>query len=166
MKAASKLFKQKGMMIYPLKVRLCLTFQQFASKFLAICFKMMKKNADDFNEFFKGESHSLLKYGLMVSMQLQNVHQRKWEIISDVWVEMLIYAAHNCGWKEHAQQLGKGGELLTHVCLLMTHFGLTKQYFSTHLLSFTPEWEKQMPYLIWWYQIWRKEKQMRLIWIE
>ncbi|KAH7565548.1 hypothetical protein JRO89_XS09G0225900 [Xanthoceras sorbifolium] len=51
-----------------------------------------------------------------------------WEVISGVWVEMLVYAANNCGWKEHAQSLVKGGELLTHVCLLMTYFGLTKQF--------------------------------------
>ncbi|TXG68400.1 hypothetical protein EZV62_003335 [Acer yangbiense] len=99
---------------------------------------------DDFNEFFKGERRSLLKYGLMVSTQLQNKHQRKWKIISDVWVEMLVYAAHDCGWKEHAQQLRKGGELLTHVCLLMAHFGFTKQYVSTVLISLTLEAEEKM----------------------
>ncbi|KAL5755614.1 hypothetical protein ACOSQ2_020360 [Xanthoceras sorbifolium] len=38
-----------------------------------------------------------------------------WEVISGVWVEMLVYAANNCGWKEHAQSL-------------VTHFGLTKQF--------------------------------------
>ncbi|KAK1576452.1 hypothetical protein Q3G72_013988 [Acer saccharum] len=101
------------------------------------------KHADDFNEFYEGESQSLLKYGLMVSKQLQNEPaERKWKIISDVWVEMLLYAAHNCGWKEHAQQIRKGGELLTHVCLLMTHFGLTKQYASKYLISSTPDAEK------------------------
>ncbi|KAK3220358.1 hypothetical protein Dsin_014328 [Dipteronia sinensis] len=147
---ATKLFKQKRDDDISSESKACKALLQHFSNLLQNFENMLQndeKNADDFNEFFKGESHSLLKYGLMVSKQLQNVHERKWEIISDVWVEMLIYAAHNCGWKEHAQQLGKGGELLTHVCLLMTHFGLTKQYVSTHLLSFTPEWEKQMPSL-------------------
>jgi hypothetical protein len=41
---------------------------------------------------------------------------------------MLAYAAAHCPWKEHAQQLRRGGELLTHVCFLMLHLGLSEQY--------------------------------------
>ncbi|XP_031251051.1 uncharacterized protein LOC116108959 [Pistacia vera] len=66
---------------------------------------------------------------------LQNLESRngwsfdkKWEMICEVWVEMLGYAAIHCGWREHGQQLAKGGELLTHVCLIMTHLGLKAQY--------------------------------------
>ncbi|XP_057977375.1 uncharacterized protein LOC131164300 [Malania oleifera] len=51
----------------------------------------------------------------------------KWKIICHVWVEMLCFAANQCEWRYHAQQLGRGGELLTHVSLLMAHFGLTDQ---------------------------------------
>ncbi|KAL8128750.1 hypothetical protein V2J09_017905 [Rumex salicifolius] len=53
--------------------------------------------------------------------------QRKWEIISKVWVEILGYAAIHCRGTQHAQQLRKGGELLTHVWLLMAHLGITEQ---------------------------------------
>ncbi|KAL5757620.1 hypothetical protein ACOSP7_020231 [Xanthoceras sorbifolium] len=73
----------------------------------------------------------LLKYGCILYRQLQSdeIKEGKWKIISEVWVEMLGYAAHKCGWKLHCQHLRKGGrELLTHVCLLMAHFGLTEQY--------------------------------------
>ncbi|KAK6264301.1 hypothetical protein SCA6_019735 [Theobroma cacao] len=49
-----------------------------------------------------------------------------WEMISCVWLEMLFSAAYDCDWKEHAYQLGQGGELLTHVALLMAHLGLCK----------------------------------------
>ena len=52
----------------------------------------------------------------------------KWEMISRVWMEMLCYAASHCGWAQHAQQLRRGGELLTHVCLLMSHLGLSEQF--------------------------------------
>ncbi|KAH0734037.1 hypothetical protein KY285_009744 [Solanum tuberosum] len=55
-------------------------------------------------------------------------NQRKWEIISEVWVEMLAYAATHCRGNHHAQQLRKGGELLTHVWLLMAHLGITEQF--------------------------------------
>ena len=54
--------------------------------------------------------------------------EEKWEMISRVWVEMLCYAASHCGWAQHAQQLRRGGELLTHVCLLMSHLGLSEQF--------------------------------------
>ncbi|KAM7468849.1 hypothetical protein LguiA_007032 [Lonicera macranthoides] len=41
---------------------------------------------------------------------------------------MLAYAATHCRGRHHAQQLRKGGELLTHVWLLMAHLGITEQF--------------------------------------
>ncbi|TXG68488.1 hypothetical protein EZV62_003423 [Acer yangbiense] len=50
----------------------------------------------------------------------ENGWEKRWEKISEVWLEMLTYAAQNCEWKEHAQlHLMKGGEPLTHVSVLM-----------------------------------------------
>jgi len=46
--------------------------------------------------------------------------EERWEMIKEVWVEMVAYAAAHCPWKEHTQQLRRGGELLTHVSLLMS----------------------------------------------
>ncbi|XVE48775.1 hypothetical protein DITRI_Ditri01bG0029600 [Diplodiscus trichospermus] len=57
-------------------------------------------------------------------------HEEKWEMISKMWMEMMIHAASHCSWKEHAQQLRHGGELLTHVALLMAHLGLTTQIYK------------------------------------
>jgi hypothetical protein len=54
--------------------------------------------------------------------------EKRWEMINEVWIEMLAYAAAHCPWKEHTQQLRRGGELLTHVSLLMLHLGLSEQY--------------------------------------
>ncbi|KAL5822380.1 hypothetical protein ACOSQ3_020293 [Xanthoceras sorbifolium] len=92
-------------------------------------------------EMLMSENESLLKHGCMLSRQLCELTdmfgRRKWEIISDVWVEMLAYAAENCGWKEHTQQLRKGGEFLTHVYLLMAHFGFTRQYTGRKLIQLT-----------------------------
>ncbi|XP_034910838.2 uncharacterized protein [Populus alba] len=80
------------------------------------------------------EEKSALLDGCMLAMSLQSLktrdgwsNEKKWEMISEVWVEMLMYAASHCGWKEHADALGRGGELLTHVCILMAHLGLSKQ---------------------------------------
>ncbi|EOX97508.1 Uncharacterized protein TCM_006509 [Theobroma cacao] len=85
---------------------------------------------------FLSESNSLevINGGCRFAEKLQSVitelrrdHEEKWKMISKVWVEMMTYAASHCSWKEHAQQLRHGGELLTHVALLMAHLGLTTQ---------------------------------------
>ncbi|XXG70354.1 hypothetical protein AAC387_Pa06g3149 [Persea americana] len=54
--------------------------------------------------------------------------RRKWEIISEVWAELLSYAATHCRGKYHAEGLIRGGELLTYVWFLMVHMGLGQQY--------------------------------------
>jgi tryptophanase len=51
--------------------------------------------------------------------------KKMWKFITQVWVEMLAYAASNCRSLYHAQHLRHGGELLTHVWLLMAHLGIT-----------------------------------------
>jgi hypothetical protein len=38
--------------------------------------------------------------------------EKRWEMINEVWIEMLAYAATHCPWKEHTHQLRRGGELL------------------------------------------------------
>ncbi|WCJ41318.1 hypothetical protein M5689_022197 [Euphorbia peplus] len=54
--------------------------------------------------------------------------KEKWGMIREVWVEMVCYTAINCSFSEHAKQLRQGGELLTHVCLLMTHLGISERF--------------------------------------
>ncbi|MBA0607772.1 hypothetical protein Godav_020036 [Gossypium davidsonii] len=49
-----------------------------------------------------------------------------WELVSDIWMKMLIHAAKYCSWKEHALALRQGGELLTYVSLVLAHFGLSQ----------------------------------------
>ncbi|OMO79391.1 hypothetical protein CCACVL1_13698 [Corchorus capsularis] len=66
--------------------------------------------------------------------------QKKWETINKVWVELLTYAAARCDWKQHAQQLTSGGELLTHVCVLMVNFGLSEQYQHRLPVSLFDRW--------------------------
>ncbi|KAL3746220.1 hypothetical protein ACJRO7_015211 [Eucalyptus globulus] len=45
----------------------------------------------------------------------------KWELISSIWVEMLCYAAYNCRVYHHENLLTGGGELITHVWLILAH---------------------------------------------
>lgn len=53
---------------------------------------------------------------------------QKWKLISNVWIEILYHAARKSSGHSHAQQLRRGGELLTHVWLMMAHFGLTDHF--------------------------------------
>ncbi|KAF8406860.1 hypothetical protein HHK36_005981 [Tetracentron sinense] len=76
----------------------------------------------------KGDrSKSVLFDASRLAKLLESLKERKWETMSEVWVELLSYAASQCRGFYHAQQLRRGGELLTHVWLLMAHLGLTEQ---------------------------------------
>ncbi|XP_058225081.1 uncharacterized protein LOC131334188 [Rhododendron vialii] len=52
---------------------------------------------------------------------------KRWDIMGSMWVEMLCYAAMKCPWNNHIQGLRNGGEFLTHVWLLLMHFGVTRK---------------------------------------
>ncbi|OMO87725.1 hypothetical protein CCACVL1_08797, partial [Corchorus capsularis] len=82
-------------------------------------------------------SESLLSLARRLAMKLQNLKpgkftswgcKEKWEMINKVWVELLTYAAAHSDWKEHAQHLNSGGQLLTHVSVLMANHALSEQY--------------------------------------
>ncbi|MBA0600965.1 uncharacterized protein LOC105780937 [Gossypium raimondii] len=99
------------------------------------CHELYEVDTDLLEELKGDTSKSVLFYGSRLAKQLQTLGSRedwgfekKWDMINEVWVEMLAYAAVHCGWKEHGQQLRRGGELLTHVCVLMAHLGLSEQY--------------------------------------
>ncbi|KAL5543604.1 hypothetical protein UlMin_007388 [Ulmus minor] len=81
-------------------------------------------------------SKSVLFDACILAQQLQ-LEENQWEIMSQVWVEMLSYAAINCRPFVHAQQLSKGGELLSFSWLLMNHFGLGTQFSEQELQSGT-----------------------------
>nr|GEX34595.1 hypothetical protein CTI12_AA564490 [Tanacetum cinerariifolium] len=78
----------------------------------------------------KGDrSKSALFDGCRLASSLKEMKRKDmWKITSQVWIEMLAYAATHCRGFEHAQQLWKGGEFLTHVWLLMAHLGITEQF--------------------------------------
>ncbi|CAK7340180.1 unnamed protein product [Dovyalis caffra] len=75
---------------------------------------------------------ALTQGGINLTISIQSLLddgsiEEKWEMISEVLVEMLTYAASHCGWKEHTKALTQGGELLTFVAVLMSHLGLSQQ---------------------------------------
>ena len=53
----------------------------------------------------------------------------KWTMVSEVWVEILCYAASHCGLDStRSAAPARWGELLTHVWLVMSHLGDTQQF--------------------------------------
>ncbi|KAM7488445.1 hypothetical protein LguiB_025929 [Lonicera macranthoides] len=63
----------------------------------------------------------------IVARELRTHEKRKWNILSSVWVEMLCHGAGQCQVNYQAKQLTGGGELLTHVWLLLTIYGFTEK---------------------------------------
>ncbi|KAH9741136.1 DUF4220 domain-containing protein [Citrus sinensis] len=98
------------------------------------CFSPLQMTAEELQEESQYVPSATMP-GRWLGQQLQSLElkedwncDKKWEMISEVWVEILAYAASHSTWNEHSQHLGKGGELLTHVRLLMAHLGLSSQY--------------------------------------
>ncbi|XVF27102.1 hypothetical protein REPUB_Repub14bG0077600 [Reevesia pubescens] len=73
---------------------------------------------------------SMLSNGSSLARSLNEMpnKEEKWSLIADTWVEMLAYAASHCEGSQHRQHLRRGGQLLTHVWLLMAHLGLTDHF--------------------------------------
>lgn len=79
----------------------------------------------------KGDKSKFALYkGCRLASQLNKIinPETKWDIISSVWLEMMGFAAVKCRGREHTRQLQQGGQFLTHVWLLMAHFGLTDHF--------------------------------------
>ncbi|XP_059436848.1 uncharacterized protein LOC132169927 [Corylus avellana] len=76
------------------------------------------------------KSKSLLFDACRLANDLSGLEISKWKLMSQVWVELMSYAAINCRPNVHAQQPSRGGELLTFIWLLMNHLGLGTQFYE------------------------------------
>ncbi|TXG54183.1 hypothetical protein EZV62_019439 [Acer yangbiense] len=97
------------------------------------CEHIMSVNTDVKPVAVKGDrSKSVLFDASMLAKELQRLEEEekedKWKLMSRIWVEMLSFSASHCRARTHAQQVSKGGELITFVWLLMAHFGLGEQF--------------------------------------
>ncbi|OIW01728.1 hypothetical protein TanjilG_03866 [Lupinus angustifolius] len=110
--------------------------REYISESVKACKMILRVNTEILPSLVKGDKNkSALFDACRLAKSLQDLvskenwtNEKKWEMISYVWVEMLCHAACNCRGFLHAKQLCKGGELLTHVWLLMAHFGITEQF--------------------------------------
>ncbi|CAO2822125.1 unnamed protein product [Amaranthus hypochondriacus] len=90
------------------------------------CEYVLYKKVDDEIQISIGEtndSQSVFHDACLLAKQLAMFGDDKWEIISNVWVEMLSYAAIHSSPRSHLAQLCIGGELITIVWLLMVQLG-------------------------------------------
>ncbi|KAK1296160.1 hypothetical protein QJS10_CPB15g01299 [Acorus calamus] len=73
-----------------------------------VCERLLKVDTSAL-KLVKGEwSMSVLFQACSLAQSLNNEKEKKWEIISAVWVEMLCHAARQCRGYQHAQRLSKG----------------------------------------------------------
>ncbi|THG22295.1 hypothetical protein TEA_009428 [Camellia sinensis var. sinensis] len=79
-------------------------------------------NGENVDKFFEEAQFN----GEKLARSLDEKGNNKWEIMSNMWVEMLCYAASCCSVEQHVQELRRGGQFLTHVWLLLKHWGATK----------------------------------------
>ncbi|XP_041017737.1 uncharacterized protein LOC121259962 [Juglans microcarpa x Juglans regia] len=115
---AKQFYKEKG-----------LSFKDKSHK-TKLCKMLLEVSTEVLPTKVKGDrSKSVLFNGCRLARELLEMdREKKWEFVCDVWIEMLGYSASQCRGYYHAQQLMKGGELLTHVWLLMAHLGITQQF--------------------------------------
>ncbi|GKV01683.1 hypothetical protein SLEP1_g14223 [Rubroshorea leprosula] len=91
------------------------------------------------NNVNKVTSQSVLFDAVNLANKLKTLQQENgvdiWKLLSKVWMEMLACAAYHCSSHEHAQQLSRGGELISFVGILMAHFGLGGRFQDMRIQS-------------------------------
>ncbi|KAG8492400.1 hypothetical protein CXB51_009712 [Gossypium anomalum] len=109
--------------------RLCSSCAYQMSVKEACCMLLHVKTDVDPTKVKGDKSKSVLFDACKLAAALERISDKnvKWEMIRKIWLEMLTCAASQCGGTQHADQLRRGGELLTHVWLLMAHFGITEK---------------------------------------
>ncbi|XP_072952193.1 uncharacterized protein [Typha angustifolia] len=97
------------------------------AKNLFQAFMCFPRNETMWERLLNIEGKSTLCDAVTLAKELLKLEKEKrWKLMSGVWVEMLCFAATHCKGYFHAKQLSDGGELLTFVWLLMTHLGLDR----------------------------------------
>ncbi|KAF3338171.1 hypothetical protein FCM35_KLT17008 [Carex littledalei] len=96
-----------------------------------------RKGEDDKRKWEDEKGESVLKEGIRLAKQLQEIKPdiKRWQVISETWMEMLGYAAIHCDSYQHAKTLRRGGELLTHLWLLMAQLGVIEEHMMQQLQS-------------------------------
>ncbi|KAM7523860.1 hypothetical protein LguiA_013762 [Lonicera macranthoides] len=75
--------------------------------------------------------NTLLWDGFELAYELKRLAEgniQVWELLFEVWMDMLSFVAMNTHGKDHAERLGTGREFITYVWLFMVHSNLGSRY--------------------------------------
>jgi hypothetical protein len=75
------------------------------------------------------QDNTAFALGIRLGKKLEEIADdgRRWNILADLWNEMILYIAPSDNAKDHIQHLSNGGEFLTHLWALLTHAGILKR---------------------------------------
>ncbi|KAI4968852.1 hypothetical protein ZWY2020_046182 [Hordeum vulgare] len=90
--------------------------------------RMLAKNKKGDDEWGLGKSRTrLVSDGANIALELLKADGLKMpkllELVFKIWVDKLLYAATRCSRESHARQLGRGGDLITIVWIMVEHVG-------------------------------------------
>ncbi|KAJ9553912.1 hypothetical protein OSB04_017957 [Centaurea solstitialis] len=100
------------------------------------------------------ESVMLVACNLAARLNSMNDPGKMWKMVSDVWLEILGYSAGQCNGFDHAQQLHKGGELLTHGNSVLCPLCLSTTETLDHLMCTCSTSKTVCAYLTSWADWW------------
>ncbi|KAK3432882.1 hypothetical protein EUGRSUZ_D00389 [Eucalyptus grandis] len=72
---------------------------------------------------------TIVARGARLGMQLVNGvvgEGRIWKVLADFWADMMLYVAPSNDMAAHAKYLTTGGEFVTHIWVLVSHAGITR----------------------------------------
>jgi hypothetical protein len=74
-----------------------------------------------------GYEEDILADGIKLSLQISEEmpdEAARWDVLSEVWVELLLSAAPSENVEAHVKKLATGGQLITQLWALLTHAGI------------------------------------------
>ncbi|CAL4982566.1 unnamed protein product [Urochloa decumbens] len=77
-----------------------------------------------------GDETKLVAQGIHLARHLiENIEDStlRWKVLSDFWVEMMLYVSPSDDARAHLEFLIRGGEFITHLWALLTHAGVLKR---------------------------------------
>ena len=78
---------------------------------------------------YNEQEKTAFSLGIRLGKKLEEIEDdgRRWNILADLWTEMILYIAPSDNAKDHIQHLANGGEFLTHMWTLLTHAGILER---------------------------------------
>ncbi|KAK9750669.1 hypothetical protein RND81_02G212400 [Saponaria officinalis] len=67
----------------------------------------------------------------LVNRMMQSNDGPLWQMLEELWVELLLYVAPSDNVAAHIRHLANGGEFITHLWALLTHAGFLKRECTT-----------------------------------